>query len=99
MIRSSIRVTTLVLACLIFVGGVSAQIKDEQLTREIMELKRTLARVQESAVYQNGKLSSLVVRLPNGTERLVNIEQGADDKSLTIIDQGKRIAVSINFRN
>lgn len=68
-----------------------------ELDKELAGLTTTLTRAIETSVFENGRLQSLRIRLPNNEERLIKFEYPAkDEKSYTMIDNGLRIQVVLD---
>ena len=95
MYKSKLFLVSLMLVCLTVVGS-HAQVTSKDLGDEAARLQSAITKAVDAAVFENGKIRSLKVALPNDRERLLTFEHADDQRSFTIVDEGRRIVVKLN---
>lgn len=83
------------LVCLAAIGS-QAQTASRDIKAESAEWQNVLAKANESAVSENGKLQSLRLTLPKDHERYLTFEHAKDGRSFTILENGLRIVVVLD---
>jgi hypothetical protein len=96
MLKNAKRFLVLSGAIVLLAIGSTAQVRQADLSREDTQIQAMLARASESAKFENGRIKSLRIQLPNFSERLVTFEYAGDDRSFTMVDAGRRITVLLD---
>jgi hypothetical protein len=89
-IRSYLILSALV--CLAVIGT-RAQTATKDFKAQTTEWQNVLAKANESAVFENGKIQSLRLALPKDRERFLTFEHAEDGQSFTIVEEGRRTLV------
>ncbi|HUR98222.1 MAG TPA: hypothetical protein VMZ26_09185 [Pyrinomonadaceae bacterium] len=81
-----------IVSVLIFMAAIElhAQTARGDIKVGTAEWQNVLAKANESAVFENGKLRSLRLTLPNDRERYLTFEHAKDGRSFTIVEDGRR---------
>lgn len=85
----------MMLVCLAVVDS-HAQVDAKDPRAEAEQLQSIITKAIDSAVYENGKIRSVKVSLPNDRERLLTLEHSKDGRSFTMIDEGRKVVVLLN---
>jgi len=83
------------LVCLSVIGS-HAQAAPRDIEAETAEWQNVFLKANESAVFENGKLQSLRLKLPKDLERYLTFEHAVDGRSFTIVEDGRRIVVVLD---
>lgn len=83
------------LVCLSVIAS-HAQQAQTDVKAETAEWQNAFTRAIESATFENGKLGSIRLSLPNDRERYLTFEHSQDGRSFTILEDGRRTVVFID---
>lgn len=93
--KTKLFLVPLILVCLTAVGS-HAQEGGKDPNVIAAEWQAVMTKAMDSAVVENGKVRSLKITLPNDRERLLTLEHAEDNRSFTIVDEGRRIRVLLD---
>jgi hypothetical protein len=99
MMKNAKRFLVLFCAIVVLAIGSAAQVRQaspENQCRETADVLNTISKAKDTAVFENGRLKSLRIRLPKTEEQLVTFEYPGDDKSFTMVTAGRRITVLLD---
>lgn len=86
---------SLMLVCLSVIGS-HAQAAPTDIETETAEWQNVFLQANESAVFENGKLQALRLKLPKDRERYLTFEHAVDGRSFTIVEDGRRTVVVLD---
>lgn len=71
---------------LVFTGSLFAQVQRNERDIET-EQDNIVTKANESAIFENGKMKSVRLAIPNEGEKTLSFGYAEDDKSFTIVDE------------
>lgn len=83
------------IAMSLFTVGAHAQSQQDLITRQAEEFSKPLAHAIKTSTFQDQTLKSFEFQLPDGNFKVITVEQSQDRKSFTMIDDGRRIGVTL----
>ena len=93
--KAKLFLMSMIVACLAALGS-HAQVRREDPSAASAQLQSVIAKAMESAVYEDGKIRSIKMKLPGDRERLLTFEHAEDGRSFTMIDAGLKVVVRLN---
>lgn len=93
--KAKLFLVSMMLVCAAVVSS-HAQVTGRDPGTEAARLQAAITKAVDTAVFENGRVRSIRITLPNDRERLLTFEHAEDQRSFTISDAGRKIRVVLD---